>query len=230
MRTIGLIGGVSWESTSVYYLMLNELAKQAMGETHSCPLLLYSFDFDPIRTMSFAEDWEEIGKLVSEQAARLEAAGAECILLCANTMHLVVDAVAARTTVPIIHLVDVTASAAKNLGMKKVGLLGTKYTMNGAFYAGRMEERHGLEVLVPGPQDQQFVNSAIYDELVLGKFVDTTRHRMAHIIASLVARGAEGIILGCTELPMLLKQDDSSVPLLDTTLIHCGAAVAFAGA
>jgi aspartate racemase len=228
MKTIGLIGGVSWESTAVYYRILNELAKSAMGETHSCPLLLYSFDFDPLRTLSFKEEWDTVGEMISEQAVRLEQAGAECLLICANTMHIVADAVAARTSVPIIHLVDATAECAKAQGMSKVGLLGTRYTMNGSFYGGRMEEQHGLEVLVPGPQDQQFVNAAIYDELVLGRFESATRNRMAHIISSLVARGAQGIILGCTELPMLLRPEDAKVPLLDTTLVHCQAAVAFA--
>ena len=227
MRTIGLLGGVSWESTAVYYRTLNELTKQRLGETHSCPLLLYSFDFEPLRQVSFAENWAGISALMCEQARRLEAAGADCMLICANTMHRIAEDVQAGIGIPLISLVDAVGAEAKRLGLRRVGLLGTKYTMQGEFYAGRLVSHSGLEVLVPNLQDQAFVNSSIYDELTLGQFTESTRSTTREIIGRLVERGAEGVILGCTELPMLLSAGDADVPLLDTTQIHCQAAFEF---
>ncbi|MHB8635020.1 MAG: aspartate/glutamate racemase family protein [Fimbriimonadaceae bacterium] len=228
MRTIGLLGGVSWESTAVYYRTLNELTKTYLGETHSCPLLLYSFNFEPLRQLSFAENWEEIAALMCDQGKRLEAAGADCVLICANTMHRVADEVQASLAVPLLSLLDAVGREANRLAIQRVGLLGTKYTMQGKFYADRLASEWGLDVVVPNLKDQATVNSAIYDELTLGKFTEATRAAIRAIISQLIADGSEGIILGCTELPMLLDAADSTVPLLDTTKLHCEAAVSFA--
>ncbi len=227
MKTIGILGGMSWESTAVYYRLLNELAKQHLGETHSCPLLMYSFDFDPLRRLSFEEEWEQIGDRLAEQAVNLERAGAECLLISANTMHRVADQVQARIGIPIINLVDAVGARAKKLDMRTIGVLGTRFTMQGEFYSSRLAAR-GLNVLIPDAAGQEFVHRAIYDEMVLGKFSETTRSRIAEIAEELRSRGADGIVLGCTELPMLLKPEDCAVPFLDTTLIHCRAAMDFA--
>jgi aspartate racemase len=228
MKTIGLLGGVSWESTAVYYRTLNELTKARVGETHSCPLLLYSFDFDPLRTLSFAEEWDGVSRLMCEQARRLEGAGADCILICANTMHRVAEDVQSTIQVPLISLIDAIGAEANRQNLKRVGILGTRFTMQGQFYAGRLKEHSGLEVLVPAPVDQAKIHAAIYDELTLGVFSEPTRETMRTIIGELVTRGAEGAVLACTELPMLLSTSDAVVPLLDTTQIHCEAAIRFA--
>ena len=228
MRTIGLLGGVSWESTAVYYRTLNELTKLRLGETHSCPLLLYSFDFEPLRRLSFAEDWAGVSALMCEQARRLEAAGADCILICANTMHRVADDVQAAIHVPLVSLIDAVGEEVRRLGLQRVGVLGTKFTMQGEFYVGRLESHSGLMVFAPDHKDQAVVHSAIYDELTLGRFTETTRTAIREIIVRLVGQGAEGIILGCTELPMLLSRADSPVPMLDTTQLHCEAAMEYA--
>lgn len=228
MKTLGLLGGVSWESTAVYYRTLNELTKSTLGPTHSCPLLLYSFDFEPIRQLSFVEDWDGVAQLMCAQARNLESAGADCVLICANTIHIVADTVAAAIDIPVINLIDAIGESAVSKGLARVGVLGTRFTMQGSFYGERLRSNHGLEVLVPSAEAQELVHAAIYDELTQGNFLASTRGMMRNVISQLVAAGAQGIVLGCTELPMLLTEEDAAVPMLDTTDIHCRKAIEFA--
>ena len=225
MRTIGLLGGMSWESTALYYQHINSGIKLRLGGLHSAELVLVSIDFAPLEQMQAAGDWEAAGRLLAEKAARAEAAGAELLLLCTNTMHKVAPAVEAAVKIPLIHIADATAAAIKAAGLTRVGLLGTRFTMEQDFYAGRLQELHGLEVLTPEPADREIVHRVIYEELVLGTVRDESRAEFVRITQQLAESGAQGVILGCTEIGMLLSQADIPLPLFDTTALHAEAAV-----
>ena len=228
MKTIGLIGGMSWESTLTYYEILNTLAREEFGGFHSAKLILYSVDFAEIEAFQRFNQWQEAGKLLSRAAQNLEAAGADCIVLCTNTLHKVSAQIAASTQLPFLHIADALIEEIHRKSYKKVGLLGTKYTMGESFYASKLLEAN-IEVLVPNLADQEIVNSVIFDELCLGKTEKESRDTYLRILADLVSRGAEAIILGCTEIGLLVKQEDlPEIPLLDTTQLHARKAFAFA--
>jgi aspartate racemase len=228
MHTIGLIGGMSWESSAEYYRLINETVKERLGGLHSARSLLLTVDFAEVEAMQQAGRWEEAGALLADAASGLERGGADRIVLCTNTMHKVADAITAATTLPFIHIADATAAAIRAAGLRRVGLLGTRFTMEEPFYRGRLAEQHGLEVLVPDTEDRAVVNRVIYEELCLGVIREESRAQYRAVMAQLVAQGAEGIILGCIEITLLVSQSDSTVPLFDTTRLHALAAVDFA--
>jgi aspartate racemase len=228
MKTIGLIGGLSWESSKEYYRIINETVNESLGGLHSAKCILYSFDFAEIREIQKTKSQNELNKVLIDAAKRLEAAGAEFVLICANTMHKFVPEIQPEIHVPILHIADVTAEKILGKGLKKVGLLGTKMTMEEDFYKGRIGERFGIDVLVPDKDERDFIERAIFDELCVGKINPISKKRFKEIIGKLVENGAEGIILGCTEIPLLIKQEDVNVPVFDTTEIHAKAAVELA--
>ena len=228
MKTIGLIGGMSWESTVPYYRLINEAIKERLGGLHSAKVILYSVDFHEIERMMHSGDWDAAGTLLAEAARSLELAGADFLVLCTNTMHKVAPAIEAAVRIPLFHIVDPTAEEIRRAGYSKIGLLGTRFTMEQAFYRDRLRERHGLEVLVPDQEDRDIVHRVIFDELCLGAINPTSRAEYRSIIAALVARGAQAVILGCTEISLLVAQQDSAVPLFDTTGIHARKAAEFA--
>ncbi|GAA2295366.1 aspartate/glutamate racemase family protein [Streptomyces kunmingensis] len=226
-KTIGLIGGMSWESTAEYYRLVNELTRERLGGLHSAQCVLYSVDFAEIERLQVQGRWAEAGQILAEAARRLEAAGADLMLLCTNTMHKVADQVQAATAVPLIHLADATADAVRAAGMKRVGLLGTAFTMEQDFYRGRLEQR-GLDVLVPDDAGRALVHRVIYEELCLGVVRDASRAAYQEVIAHLVEAGAEGIVLGCTEIELLIGAEDSPVAVFPTARLHAEAAVRIA--
>lgn len=227
MQTIGLIGGMSWESTALYYKLINERVRDRMGKLHSAPLLMYSYDFQEIKEMQYSGRWSEAAASLAEIARRLEDAGARAIVLCTNTMHKLAPDIVSRVTIPFIHIGDATAERIRAKGYRRVGLLGTKFTMEEEFYVGRLRA-HGLDVLLPPADAQADVNRIIYDELCLGIVAAPSRRRYQEAMAALVPRGAECIILGCTEITMLVGQDDTTVETFDTTAIHAETAADFA--
>lgn len=224
MKTIGLIGGMSWESSAHYYEIINEEVKKRLGGSHSAKCILYSVDFHEIEECQRSGQWDRMGVLLNEAAKGLEAAGAECLILCTNTMHKVADAIQAGVSIPLLHIADVTAGQVLSQGIETVGLLGTKYTMEQDFYKSRLEEQ-GLNVLVPGEQDREAINYVIYNELCLGQLRQESREKFKSIIEDLANQGVEGVILGCTEIGLLIKPEDSQVPVFDTTEIHALGAV-----
>lgn len=228
MKTIGLIGGMSWESTVPYYRQINETVKQRLGGLHSARLVLYSVDFHEIEQFQHAGDWDAAGALLAQAARALEGAGAECVVVCTNTMHKVVPAVEAAIAIPLLHIADPTAAAIARAGLATVGLIGTRFTMEQAFYTERLRERHGLQVLIPPPEHRELVHRVIYEELCRGEVLDRSRAAYRRVIAGLIERGAQGVILGCTEISMLVTQQDAAVPLFDTTLIHAVSAAEWA--
>lgn len=227
MRTIGLIGGMSWESTSLYYKLINERVRERMGKLHSAPLLMYSYDFEEIKEMQYAGRWAEAAASLAEVAQRLESAGARAIVLCTNTMHKLAPDIVPKLTIPFIHIGDATAERIRAKGYRRVGLLGTKFTMEQEFYIDRLRA-HDLEVLIPPTEARADVNRIIYDELCLGIVAAPSRRRYQDVMAALVGRGAECIILGCTEITMLVGAADTSVETFDTTAIHAQTAADFA--
>jgi aspartate racemase len=227
VKVIGLIGGMSWESTVPYYCGINEHVKRRLGGLHSARLVLYSVDFHDIETLQHAGRWGEAGEILAVAARAVAAAGADFIVLCTNTMHKVVGAIERAVTIPVLHIADATAAEIRRAGVRRVGLLATRFTMEQDFYRGRLESRQ-IEVLVPDQAERDVVHRVIYDELCLGVISDTSRERYREIITRLVERGAEGIIYGCTEIGLLVSQADSPVPVFDTTQIHAAAAVDFA--
>lgn len=227
MRTLGLIGGLSWESTAIYYRRLNELVRERCGGLHSAELLLRSFDFAPIAALQASNDWDQLTRSMIDAARRLEAGGAEGLLICSNTMHRMADEVAAAVTVPLIHIGDATAAAIKAAGSTRPLLLGTRFTMDGDFYRGRLRDRHGLEVMLPDAAGRERVNRVIYDELCLGVVTDASRAAYLGIVAAAKAAGGDGVIFGCTEVGMLIGGLDLGVPAFDTAELHCAAAVDF---
>jgi aspartate racemase len=228
VKTIGLLGGMSWESSAQYYRIINETVKRRLGGLHSAQCLMFSVDFAGIEELQRADRWDEAGEQLADGARRLQSGGAELLVLCTNTMHRVADEIAAASDLPFLHIADATADRITAQGIESVGLLGTRYTMEQDFYRGRLSDRHGLRVLVPDEPDRTFVHDVIYDELVLGKVQATSRRSYREIIARLVGRGAEAIILGCTEIGLLVDESDATVPLFDTTVIHAERAVELA--
>jgi aspartate racemase len=228
MKTIGMLGGMSWESTVPYYRTINETVRELRGGLHSAKIVLYSVDFAQVEQLQRAGDWDGAGKLLADAARRLEDAGADFIVLCTNTMHRVAPAIEAATTIPLFHVADPTAQAIKAAGLRRVGLLGTRFTMEQDFYKHRLAERHGLEVLVPDQAGREDVHRIIYQELCLGTVLPASRERYRAVIAGLVAAGAEAIIFGCTEIGLLVAQEDSAVPVFDTTALHARMAAEFA--
>ncbi|MFD9691260.1 aspartate/glutamate racemase family protein [Kitasatospora sp. NPDC059146] len=224
MKTLGLIGGMSWESTAEYYRTLNELTRDRLGGLHSARLVLHSVDFADIERLQAAGRWEDAGAILADAARGLEAAGADLLLICTNTMHKVADQVAEAVSIPLLHLADATADAVHAAGLRRVGLLGTAFTMEQDFYRGRLTA-NGLDVLVPGPESRALVHRVIYQELCLGLVHEESRAAYRRVIADLVAAGAEGIILGCTEIELLVHPEDSPVPLFPTARLHAEAAV-----
>lgn len=228
MRWIGLIGGMSWESSAEYYRVINQLVRDARGGLHSAPVILASVDFAEIEAFQHNGQWDAAGAALAAVGQRLVAAGAECVVLCTNTMHKVSPQITAGLPVPFLHIADATAERIVAARIKTIALLGTRYTMEQDFYIGRLRDTYGLEVIVPTAEERTIVNGIIYDELCLGVIADASRDAYRRIMAGLVARGAEGIILGCTEITLLVGAADTSVPVFDTTRIHAEAAVAFA--
>ena len=225
-KTLGIIGGMSWESTESYYRLINEGIKAELGNLHSADLLIHSVDFAPINKLQAQGAWEEMGAIMASSAKRLQAAGAQGLLIATNTMHKVVDDVQAATNLPIIHIADVTAAAIKRKGLTKVALLGTQFTMTENLYKQRLIDA-GLQVLIPDKKAQQEIHRVINEELCQGQFLDSSRQYYSQVIQDLAAQGAEGIILGCTEIGLLIQQKDSPIPVFDTTAIHAAAAVGF---
>ncbi|MBB6095112.1 aspartate racemase [Povalibacter uvarum] len=228
MNTIGLIGGMSWESTALYYRIINETVKERLGGLHSARLVLASVDFHEIERLQHAGDWDQAGALLADSARSIAAAGAGNIVLCTNTMHKVAAAIESAVSIPLLHIADPTARAILQAGIRSVGLLGTRFTMEQAFYRERLSQRHGLKVIVPDERDRDTVHRVIYDELCLGQVLDASRQAYRQIIDRLIAAGAEAVILGCTEITMLIGPKDSPVPLFDTTAWHARAAAEWA--
>ncbi|WHY96879.1 aspartate/glutamate racemase family protein [Peribacillus simplex] len=224
MKTIGLIGGMSWESSSEYYRIINEEVKAKLGGLHSAKCILYSVDFEEIERYQSDGDWESSGELLADAALSLEKAGAEMILICTNTMHKVVGYIEEKVSLPILHIADSTAKQIQKSKISTVGLLGTKYTMEQDFYKTRIES-NGIKVLIPNDEDRKVINKVIYEELCLGEIQQSSRDHYKKVIKGLVDEGAEGIILGCTEIGLLVKPEDSEVPLFDTAAIHAIEAV-----
>jgi aspartate racemase len=225
MKTIGLLGGMSWESTGLYYRLINEHVKKKLGGLHSAKIAMVSVDFQEIEELQHKNDWQRAGQILAKASRQVEAAGADFLLICTNTMHKVAPQIEQAIGIPILHLADATAERIKQSGMKRVGLLGTNFTMEDDFYKGRLVEIHGLEVIVPTPEDRQIVHRIIYEELCRGIISDASRNDYLRIIDSMGEHGAEGVIEGCTEIVMLVKQKHTRVPLFDTTAIHAEEAV-----
>ncbi len=225
MKTIGLIGGMTWHSTVDYYRLLNEDVHRRLGGSHCASIAMTSVDFDEIEKLQVAGDWDRLTFLMTDAALKTEAAGADLLLICANTMHRTADAVSSALGIPLIHIADATATEIRRQGLKKLGLLGTRYTMEMEFYKGRLEKKHGLSVLIPNESQRRKVHDIIFQELGHGRIMSESRAVYQEIIADLRKRGAEGVILGCTEIPLLIKPADSPIPTFDTTALHCKAAV-----
>jgi len=228
VKTLGLIGGTTWHSTVDYYRLINQGVQDRMGGHSSASMVMVSVDFAPVQALQDRGDWTELGRLMVRAAKTLEGAGAEAIVICANTMHQLAPAIEAAVRLPILHIADAAAAAVKARGLTSVGLLGTRFTMEMDFYRGRLEKGHGLEVLVPEAAEREIVHQVIYDELGRGIVREESRRAYIEIIEKLVRHGAQGVILGCTEIPLLIKEKDSPVPVFDTTALHAAAAVDFA--
>jgi aspartate racemase len=224
MKTIGLIGGMSWESSAQYYAIINRAVRDRLGGSHSAKILMHSLDFGEIERLQHDGDWSSLTVQMVDVAKRIQAGGADFVLICSNTMHLMADAMAAEIDIPLLHVVDQTSAAIVKAGLKRVGLLGTAFTMERPFYRDRLAAA-GLEVLIPSDADRREVHRVIYEELVAGKFEPISRQIYREVIARLVERGAQAIVLGCTEIMLLVDQSDSAVPLFDTTSLHALAAV-----
>lgn len=228
MKTIGLLGGMSWESTSSYYRAINQGIKQRLGGLHSAKICLYSVDFADIEQLQHRGEWEKTAQILSAAARSVEAGGADFLLVCSNTMHKVAPQIEAAISIPLLHIVDGTATALLRDKISRVGLLGTGFTMEQDFYKGRLTDHFGIEVIVPEPEQQNSIHNIIYQELCLGVISDQSRQRYLEVIEQLQHRGAQGVILGCTEIALLLQQSHTSVPLYDTTAIHAASAVELA--
>jgi len=225
MKTIGLIGGMSWESSIEYYRIINQKVREALGGVHSAKSVMVSLDFGEIEELQMNGNWEEATRVMIQSAREVEKGGADFLLICTNTMHLMAEEVQAGISIPLLHIADATARAVKEQGLKSVGLLGTRFTMEEDFYRGRLEKLHKLKVVVPDQSGREFVHNVIYDELVQGVIKDPSRQGYKEVIQDLEKEGAEGIVLGCTEIGLLVKKGDVSVPIFDTMEIHALAAV-----
>jgi len=228
MKTIGLLGGMSWESTLKYYRAINKGVQKALGGFHSAKIVLYSVDFEPIEKLQAKGDWDGMARELSDAAQRVQDAGADFLLICTNTMHKVAPEIEAAIQIPVLHIADATAEVLVHEGIKTVGLLGTAFTMEQAFYRDRLTNNYGLKVLVPEEDDRKIIHDIIFQELVLGKIEPDSKTEYLRIVDSLAAQGAEGVILGCTEIGMLVNQADTGVRLFDTTVIHAEKAVEYA--
>ncbi|MBL0142952.1 MAG: aspartate/glutamate racemase family protein [Betaproteobacteria bacterium] len=228
MKTIGLLGGMSWESTVPYYRFVNEAVRDALGGLHSAKVLLLSVDFHELETLMREGRWDGVGRELAQAAATLEVAGADFLVLCTNTMHRVAPSIEAAVKIPLLHIADPTAEAIRRAGCTKVGLLGTRFTMEEDFYRDRLESKHGIGVLVPAAADRDVIHRIIFDELCLGIVRDASRGEYRRVIAELAGRGAQAVVLGCTEIAMLVEPADSPVPLFDTTELHARAAARMA--
>nr|WP_299386730.1 aspartate/glutamate racemase family protein [Allomuricauda sp.] len=228
MKTIGMIGGMSWESSKIYYQHINEMVRKSLGGSHSAKSILTSVDFDEIERHSFANDWQQIGHAMARESQKLEAGGADLILLCTNTIHLVSDAITNATEIPFLHIARATGEAIQQKGVQKIALLGTQFTMEKDFYTKILETEFGLEVLIPELADREVLQSIIYNELVKGIFTEESKQKCLEIIKKLEKQGAQGIILGCTELPILIPSEEVDTPTFDTAKIHAQKAVEFA--
>lgn len=228
MKTIGLIGGMSWESPLEYYRIINEFVRDQLGGLHSAKIVLYSFDFAKISALQDEGNWDAVAQLLIGAAQGLEHVGADGLVICTNTMHKVADQVQENIGIPLLHIADATAEDIKTIGLKRVGLLGTKFTMEENFYKQRLTDGHGLEVIVPAEDERHVINRVIYDELCLGQVKSSSKKAFLRIMKNLVANGAEGIILGCMEISLLVNQQDVQIPIFETTTIHAKAAALFA--
>ena len=227
MKTIGLIGGLSWQSSLEYYRIINELVRDRLGGLHSAKIVMHSFDLAEMAALQKQGDWPRAAGLIIEAAAGLQNAGADVLIICTNTMHKVADEVQGSIKIPLLHIADATAEEIKAAGLKKVGLLGTRFTMEEDFWKARLVQKHGLEVIIPDQDERQIVDRTIYRELCIGQVKPSSKENLCKIIRNLIARGAEGIVLGCTEIYLLLDQRDVQVPLFDTTRIHAESAARF---
>jgi aspartate racemase len=228
MKTIGLIGGMSWESSLEYYRIINEAIREQLGGLHSARIVMHSFDFAQIAELQHISDWDQAAKLLAGAANRLEQAGAEVLVICTNTMHKSADYIQNNVHIPLLHIADATAEQIKATGLKKVGLLGTKFTMEDDFYKGRLRDKYGIEVIIPDEHERQIIDQVIYDELCIGLIKQDSKENFRMIMQNLAENGAEGIILGCTEICLLVGQQDATVPIFDTTKIHAISAGRFA--
>lgn len=231
MKTIGVIGGVSWVSSAEYYVLMNEMVEEELGGLHSAKILMYSIEFGEFseqERLASEGDWEPLRNMMVDAAQRLERGGADFIIICSNTMHSTVDDIEANVDIPVLHIADATGEKIKEQGLTTVGLLGTKYTMEEGFYKDRLKEKYGIEVIIPNETEREIVNTVIFDELCAENISDTSREKFVKIIDHLTEQGAEGVILGCTEIPLLVKQEDVGIPLFDTMTIHAKAAVNYA--
>jgi aspartate racemase len=228
MKTIGLIGGMSWESSIEYYRIINEGVGARLGGLHSAKSVMVSVDFAEIEALQHQGRWEAATQIMIQAAQDVERGGADCVVICTNTMHKMADAIQEKIQIPLLHIADATAERIQEQGLSRIGLLGTRFTMEEDFYKGRLEGRFGLQVLIPQAQARRVIHRVIYDELVLGKIEARSKTQYLDIITTLVQQGAQGIILGCTEIGLLVKQSDCRVPLFDTTVIHATAAVEWA--
>ena len=228
MKTIGLIGGMSWESSKVYYELMNQKVKQDLGGFHSCKSILYSVDFHETQYHQHRDEWSILDGMMADAAQRVEKAGAEIIVLCTNTMHLCANAITSAVSIPFLHIGDAVGKAIQKQELKKVALLGTKFTMEKDFYKGRLLDHFGIEVIVPQEKEREIVHQVIFQELVKGEISDGSREVFKRIIEGVEAQGAEGVILGCTEIPLLISETDVNIPVFDTTKIHAFAAVELA--
>ncbi|MGD8854705.1 MAG: aspartate/glutamate racemase family protein [Chloroflexota bacterium] len=225
MKTIGLLGGMSWESTTLYYQLINQGVKKRLGGLHSAQIAMVSVDFHDVEELQVKNDWAAAGQLLAEAGRQVQAAGADFLVICTNTMHIVAPTIQAAINIPILHIADATARRINSRGIQTIGLLGTNFTMEEGFYKDRLRDAYGLDVLVPNQADRRIVHDIIYDELVLGQVKDSSRSEYLRIIRDLQQRGAQGVIEGCTEIVMLVQQQHTDVPLFDTTAIHAEAAV-----
>jgi len=228
VKTIGLIGGMSWESSIEYYRIINETTRTKLGGLHSAKSLMYSVDFAEVEILQHQGKWAEAADMLVDAAKRLENGGADFIVLCTNTMHKVAEEIQASVQIPLLHIADATAQVVKDSGIRAIGLLGTRFTMEEEFYKGRLTQQYGLQVHIPNAQEREVIHRVIYDELVVGEIKQHSKEQYLGIIERMLAQGAEGVILGCTEISLLIHDQDSRVPLFDTTRIHAEAAVEYA--
>ncbi|WP_167337939.1 aspartate/glutamate racemase family protein [Yersinia pekkanenii] len=228
MKILGLIGGMSWESTIPYYRMINQQVKEQLGGLHSAKIILYSVDFHEIEQLQATGDWQTAAQILSNAAVSLKRAGADVIVICTNTMHKVADDIEAASGLPLLHIADATAAQIKQQGISKIGLLGTRYTMEQDFYRGRLTEKHDIEVIAPDSTDREIINRIIYKELCLGIISEPSRQEYRRVISKLEDQGVQGIIFGCTEITLLVNAQDAGVPVFDTTAIHARAAAEYA--
>ncbi len=228
MKTIGLIGGMSWESSLEYYRIINQEVKRKLGNLHSAKSLMFSVNFDEIQHLQHIGDWDKLNSIMVDAAIRLEKGGANFIVICTNTMHRMASIIEANVSIPILHIADTTAQRIKEQGINTIGLLGTKFTMEQDFYKGRLTELHSIKVITPPQDDRNTVHSIIYNELCQGQILQPSKEKYIRIIENLKTEGAEGVILGCTEIPLLVKQQDVTIPIFDTTRIHAEMAVEYA--